>query len=99
MDVEAFRDLVLAFEGVTESPHFERRAFRARRNFATLGEDGSLNVLLTPEEQAFYVDAHPAVLSPVPNKWGARGWTRLALDKADAALVEHLMRAAWAGSR
>jgi hypothetical protein len=40
MTAEEFRDLALALEVTVEIGHFDRRAFRARRIFASLAPDG-----------------------------------------------------------
>ena len=88
-----FRAAALALPGTTEKPHFERPAFKVRRNFATL-LGGSANLLLTPDEQAHFTGLSTAV-RPVPNKWGERGWTTVDLVSVDAGLLEVMMRTAW----
>ena len=98
MDVQTFRDVALSFTNTEEIDHFDKRAFRARRIFASLARDGSANLLLTPDQQEFYINLHSNVLRRVPNKWGDRGWTRLSLERADTDLVRHLLSLAWKGS-
>lgn len=89
------RAVALAQKGTTEKPHFDRIGFRVRRNYATLSSDGgNINLLLTPEEQAHYVDLSTAV-RPVPNKWGDQGWTTVDLQTVDDALATAMLRTAW----
>jgi hypothetical protein len=96
MTAEEFRDLALALEATVEIGHFDRRAFRARRIFASLAPDErSANIHLTPEEQEHYASLQPEVLSPLPNEWGARGWTRLLLDGVDTKTAASVLYSAW----
>ncbi|WP_108809897.1 MmcQ/YjbR family DNA-binding protein [Sphingorhabdus sp. Alg231-15] len=90
------RDLVLALDGVTEKPHFDRAAFKVKRNFATLAPDKStVNLLLLPEEQELRCELHPDGFTPVPNKWGERGWTIMSLDGVDIDVASSAIEAAW----
>ncbi|MEQ1519063.1 MAG: MmcQ/YjbR family DNA-binding protein [Usitatibacteraceae bacterium] len=98
MEVQEFRDAALSFTNTEEVEHFDKRAFRARRIFASLACDQTANLLLTLDEQEFYTSMHPEVLARVPNKWGDRGWTRLSLAESDVDLVRHLLSLAWKGS-
>jgi hypothetical protein len=88
---EDFRRIALSLEGTTEAPHFDRRAFKVRRIYATLAADGvSANLKLTPDEQEFKCLLAPEAFSPIPNGWGRQGWTIATL----AALSEDELRAA-----
>ena len=90
-----FDHLAQSLDGVVSKPHFDRRAYAVKRNFATLAGDGaSANLLFTPDEQDMRCALHPGVLTPVPNKWGERGWTTLRLEGADAELTLALLQAA-----
>ncbi|CUA84913.1 YjbR [Chelatococcus sambhunathii] len=96
------RRLALSLPGTTEAPHFDRAAFRARRIFATLPRDGTAaNLRLSPEDQAHWCALLPAALRPVPNGWGARGWTEVLLDRIDLVDLETILQRAWldAGGR
>lgn len=92
-----FRRLALALEGTTEVPHFERQAFKVRRIFASLapGEE-TANLLLTPLEQEHWCGLLPEAFTPVPNKWGARGWTGIALALIGPDDLAPALRCAWA---
>lgn len=97
MSIEEFKSLALSFPGTVEGPHFDRTAFKVvkKRNFATLHEPGkTVNVRLTPEEQAVFCDFGKAVF-PVPNKWGAQGWTTFELEGIPASLMQEALNAAY----
>lgn len=87
-----FMAAALALPGVTQAPHMDRTAFRARRIFATLAADGaSANLLLTPEDQALKTLLAPEAFAPVKGGWGAMGWTTAALAAlSDAELTDAL---------
>jgi hypothetical protein len=71
-----FIRLAGALPGVVEYRHFDRRAFKARVTFATLSADGlTANLKLTPDQQALKCSVAPEAFEPLPNAWGARGWT------------------------
>ena len=72
--------------GVVEYPHFDRRAFKARVTFATLSADGlTANLKLSPDQQALKCAVAPEAFEPLPNAWGARGWTVVKLESLDEA--------------
>ena len=71
-----FRRIALSLEGTTEAPHFERRAFKVKRIYATLAADGkSANFKFAPDEQALNCAVAPDAFAPVPNAWGRQCWT------------------------
>ena len=90
-DGSMFRRLALALPGVTEHPHFDRQAFKARVTFATLAPDGaSANFKFRPDEQELKCLVAPEAFTPIDNAWGRQGWTRAELS----ALGEDELRAA-----
>jgi YjbR len=92
-----FRTLALALEGTVEVSHFERRAFKVRRIFASIAPDEKTpNLFLTPLEQEHWCLRLPEAFAPIPNKWGARGWTRVALAQIDQDSLFAALRDAWA---
>lgn len=96
VSAEAFTALALALEGTEERPHFDRRAFRVARTFATLAADGrSANLKFLPEEQAVRCQTLPKAFWPVANKWGDQGWTTLDLSAIDADTAQAALRMAW----
>lgn len=91
-----FRKVALALEGASEAPHFERTAFKARRIFATLAPDGlSANIRFPPEEQDFRCEAQPEAYRPIPNKWGAAGWTHAELSALSVDDLRAALASAW----
>ncbi len=91
-----FRDAALSLEGTSEAPHFDRRAFKARRIYATLAADElTANIRFPPEEQAFRCEAQPDAYRPIPNKWGAAGWTIATLSALTADDLRVALTSAW----
>jgi hypothetical protein len=92
--------LAMALEGTTSAPHFDRTAFKARRIYATLAADGkSVNLLLTPDEQAFKSMMAPEAFAALPNKWGAQGWTRVDLSAVGRDELAAALAMAWEHGR
>jgi hypothetical protein len=83
---EDVRSIALSLDGTSEAPHFDRKAFRARRTYVTLAADEkSANVAFTPDEQEMKCLMLPEAFAPIPNKWGQQGWTAVTLSKIGKA--------------
>jgi hypothetical protein len=92
--------IATALEGTTSAPHFDRTAFKVRRIYATLAGDGkTINVDLTPDEQAFKVMMAPAIYSRIPNGWGRRGATTVNLAQISGAELTELLTPCWEHGR
>ena len=65
--------------------------------FATLGwPDKTWGMIkLMPDEQTIFLADHPGVFEPVPGTWGKRGSTKVKLERADAAILNRALAAAW----
>ena len=88
--------LATALSGTISAPHHDRTAFKVRRIYATLAADGaSLNLMLTPEEQAFKILLAPHIYSRLPNAWGLNGATRVELSAIAVPELAAMLRAAW----
>ncbi len=88
--------LALALPGAVEYPHFDRRAFKARVTFATLAPDGlTANLKFAPTEQALKCAVAPDAFSPLPNAWGAQGWTLARLAALNEAELAAALEMAW----
>jgi hypothetical protein len=99
-DADDLRRLALALEGVSEYPHFDRRAFKARVTFATLAPDGlTANIKFAPDEQALKCAVAPDAFAPLPNAWGAKGWTVATLAALNEAELEAALEMAWRHAR
>lgn len=95
VSAQRFAELALALPGTSQKPHFDRLAFKAKRNFATLAADGSsANVKLTNDQQAMKCAAAPEVFSEIDNAWGRQGWTRISLLSIDEAELVQVLK--WA---
>ena len=68
MTDDDFRDIALALDGAVEGAHMDHPDFRANhRIFASLRKDGALGMVkLSPEQQAVFLDDHPAMFTPSP---------------------------------
>lgn len=90
------RRMALALPGTTEAPHFDRTAFKAARNYVTLAADGrSANFRFTPDGQALKCAVLPEAFSPVPNAWGAQGWTTALLSALSDDDLADALQLAW----
>src|SRR5271169_3033204 len=98
MQVEDFRRIALSLEGAEEGSHMGACDFRVGgRIFATLASQsqGYGNLMLTPEQQAAFVEELPDVFLPIAGGWGRNGATHIRLAKATEDLLEGALRTAW----
>lgn len=93
-----FRRLALSLEGAEESSHMGAPDFRVGgRIFATLASQsqGYGNLMLTPEQQAAFVEELPEVFLPIAGGWGKMGMTHIRLAAADEDVLVGALRTAW----
>lgn len=91
-----FETYVLALEGTQSKPHFDRIAFKVRRNFATLAPSGgTANLYLTLDEQQLRCSLQPELFQRIPNAWGDRGWTQVNLEAIDKQTLMQVLQVAW----
>jgi hypothetical protein len=98
MTVADFRRIALSLEGAEEGSHMGAADFRVGgRIFATLASErqGYGNLMLTPEQQAAFVEELPDVFLPVAGGWGRMGATHVRLSAAAADVLEGALRTAW----
>jgi hypothetical protein len=90
---QVLRKLAMTLNEVTEEPHFEKTSFRIKKKiFLTYDKSNNLAVVkLTEAQQDIFKIASKGAISPVDNKWGKQGWTRIDLLKVDASLVEEVL--------
>jgi len=90
VSIENFRKLALAFENVTEEPHFEKTSFRVNKKiFATFDEKKQHAVLKLNEiDQSVFCASSEMIFYPIPNKWGKQGWTIVELLKVRPEMFE-----------
>lgn len=67
------------------------------RIFATLAAAklGYGNIMITPEQQACFVEEMPEVFIPVKGGWGRNGATHVRLDLANEDLLTGALKTAW----
>ena len=93
-----FRRLALSLPGAEEGSHMGAADFRVGgRIFATLAskDKGYGNLMLTPEQQAAFVDELPDVFLPVAGGWGRMGATHIRLAAASEDVLAGALRTAW----
>lgn len=98
MDAKDFRRIALSLEGAQEGSHMGAQDFRVGgRIFATLAHEklGYGNLILTPEQQAAFVEEMPEVFLPVHGGWGKNGATHIVLATTNQDLLEGALRTAW----
>jgi hypothetical protein len=97
MNANDFRRLALGMDGAIERAHMGHPDFRANgRIFATLKADMKNGmVVLTPDEQQQFIEAHPDVFSPESGAWGRAGCTRVFLASVDEETLGEAMTLAW----
>lgn len=98
MNEDDFRRIALSLEGAVEGSHMGAADFRVGgRIFATLAsvKQGFGNLMLTPEQQAVFVEELPEVFVPIKGGWGRMGMTHIRLAAATEDLLAGALRAAW----
>src|ERR1039458_2469079 len=98
MNADDFRRIALSLEGAGESSHMGAPDFRVGgRTFATLASQrqGYGNLMLTPEQQAAFVEELPDLFLPVAGGWGRGGVTHIRLAAANEDVLAGALRAAW----
>ncbi len=98
MNANDFRRIALSLEGAEEGSHMGAADFRVGgRIFATLASEkqGYGNLMLTPEQQAAFVEELPEVFLPIPGGWGRMGMTHIRLAAASEDVLEGALRTAW----
>ena len=97
MKARDFRRIALGLQDAIESSHMAHPDFRVNgRIFATLsGDDRQGMVKLSPDQQAQFINASPAVFTPASGAWGRQGCTMVQLAAADADVVGEAMTLAW----
>ncbi len=98
MNIKDFRQIALSLNGAEESSHMGSPDFRVDgRIFATLASAklGYGNLMLTPEQQAAFVEELPEIFIPVKGGWGRMGATHIKLDAANEDILAGALRTAW----
>jgi YjbR len=98
MTAADFKRIALSLEGAEEGSHMGAIDFRVGgRIFATLASQahGYGNLVLTPEEQAVFVEELPEIFVPIAGGWGRMGMTHIVLAKASEDVLRGALQTAW----
>jgi hypothetical protein len=98
MDADDFRRIALSLEGAEEGSHMGKPDFRVGgRIFATLAsaDQGYGNLMLTPGQQAAFVEELPEVFVPIAGGWGRMGMTHIRLGAAKEEVLAGALHTAW----
>jgi hypothetical protein len=98
MTAADFRRIALSLEGVEEYSHAGLPAFRVGgRKFASLASQaqGYGNLMLTPAQQAAFVEEAPEIFLPIPGGFGKMGHTHIRLAAANEDVLAGAIRTAW----
>lgn len=98
MTAADFRRIALSLEGVEEYSHAGWPAFRVGgRKFASLASqaEGFGNLMLTPGQQAAFVEEAPKIFLPIAGGWGRMGHTHIRLAEANEDVLRGALRTAW----
>ena len=98
MTIADFRQLALSLEGAEESSHMGSPDFRVGGHiFATLAsqDKGFGNLMLSPQQQAAFVDEQPDLFLPVAGGWGRMGATHVRLASANEDVLAGALHTAW----
>lgn len=81
----------------TEEPHFRKTSFRSNKKiFATYDENCDLLVVkLSTIDQDVFCLVNKGIISPVPNKWGAQGWTQINLSNISQEVLIDVLSTAY----
>jgi hypothetical protein len=98
MNANDFRRIALSMPGAHEGSHMGSPDFRVEnRIFATLAaqKQGYGNIMITPEQQAAFVEELPEIFLPIPGGWGRGGATHVRLAAVGEDVLEGALRTAW----
>jgi hypothetical protein len=93
-----FKRIALSLDGAEQGSHMGAIDFRVGgRIFATLAHQSMDygNLMLTPEQQAAFVEELPDVFIPVAGGWGRMGATHVVLAHAHEDVVRGALATAW----
>lgn len=97
VDIEIFKKMVLSFPETTEQPHFEKTSFKVGpKIFVTLDlQTKRACAKLSLIDQDVFSSFDKTIIFPVPNKWGKKGWTFIALHKIKPEMLKDVLTRAF----
>lgn len=95
--LDEVREFALSFEETDEQPHFEVTSFRVKKKiFVTMNSRHNRACLRFSEiDQSVFCSIDPAIIYPVPNKWGKYGWTLVELKRVRKRLFKDALMHAY----
>jgi hypothetical protein len=98
MNANDFRRIALSMAGAEEGSHMGAVDFRVGgRIFATIAsiKQGYGNLMITPEQQAGFVEELPEIFIPIAGGWGRMGATHIRLAAASEDVLTGALHTAW----
>ncbi len=97
VDIKFVQKLALSFDDTEEKPHFEKTSFRVKKKiFATVdAKRKQACIKLSEIDQSVFSAYNPAIIYPVPNKWGKQGWTIVELTKVPKEMFRDALTSAY----
>jgi hypothetical protein len=97
VSIKNFRQLALAFDEVTEQPHFEKISFSINKKiFATLDAGAKKVVVkLSAIDQSVFCSFNQLIIYPVSGTWGRQGWTAVELSKIKPGMLKDIIKTAY----
>ena len=94
VSLDKVREIAMAFEAAEEAPHFEITSFRVKKKiFVTMNASlQHITIRLSAVDQSVFCEYNPAIIYPVPNKWGKLGWTHVNLLTVEEELLQEVIR-------
>jgi hypothetical protein len=97
VSTETAKQFALSLPGTEMYDHVGKPAFRANgRTFSTLWEpEQRMMILLSLIDQSVFSAFNPAIIYPVPNKWGTHGFTFFELKEMRQDMLEDALTTAY----
>lgn len=94
VDIKTFKELALAFNNVSEQPHFEKDSFRVNKKiFATLdAKNKRVSLKLSEIDQSVYCSIDDRAIYPANGGWGKQGWTIVELNKVRKNILAETLK-------
>lgn len=98
LTIKDFRRIALSMQDAEEGSHMGSPDFRVGgRIFCTLAaaKHGYGNLMLTPEQQAMFIEELPEIFIPIAGGWGRMGMTHVVLAKVSEDVLVGAIRIAY----
>lgn len=91
---DSFRELVLSFENVVETPNANKNSFKIDEKIFITIDNANLKAVfrLSPKDQNKFSDLDPSAIYPAQAGWGKQGWTIFELSFIEDEVLENAIR-------